>query len=368
MDNILYIGPYREFSGMGNASRQYIKALIVAGHNVSVCPIYNIYRAYPEVDIDPDILHRESNLSTSYDKVIQHTYPHQYSYDYRFAKNIGILHLESHNYYQNLTQYINLMDEIIVGSQYVAHSVRTSGVCTAPIRVVPEPIDLEMVKTFRASNPPVKKTSQYKFYTIGNYISRKNLDMVVTAFLSLFTTHDQVELIIKTKEYGQPEESLQQALEYDLQRLYESVKNLGVNKPKVMIGETSYKNILHIHNNGDCFINASSGESFGYSTLEAMAFNNNIIATNNTGGSEIIDSTCGKYVHSEPVGCVDNHSHFLYNSIHQQWNKPTVNSLMKQMIGCMEESESEKEERIISQNNRIKKFSLETVSNLLATL
>ena len=84
MDNILYIGRYRDFSGVGNASRAYLKSLIRTGHNVSARPIYNIYKDYPENEIDDEILELETNFSKKYHKIIQHCYPHQLTYNKNF--------------------------------------------------------------------------------------------------------------------------------------------------------------------------------------------------------------------------------------------------------------------------------------------
>ena len=131
MDNILYIGPYREFSVMGNAARQYIKALVASGDNISIRPSYNIFKPFPKEEIRNEILELESNFSKSYHKVIQHCYPHQVVLDKRFQQNICITHLESMGSNQTIAQYLNIMDKI---TNYIKEVIAETKNVTWPTR------------------------------------------------------------------------------------------------------------------------------------------------------------------------------------------------------------------------------------------
>lgn len=370
MKNILYIGPYREFSGIGNASRQYLKALSMAGHNIMIKPLYNTFKPFPENLIDPDILDLETNILNSYDIVIQHVYPHQYCYDYRFAKNIGILHLDSINYHQNMLSYVELMDEVIVGSSFVANAIKlidTNNKCN--IRIIPEPIDFNIIKKYKQDNQRINSGS-YSFYTIGDFIYKKNIEKIIHAYLLAFTEDDDVELIIKTNHNDMDNDALNQAIEYETEKIFKSLKiNTKFKKPKIMVGHTDYKNILYIHNNCDCFINVSMGESFGYSTLEAMCFNNNIVVNSNIASAEIIDHKCGLFVGSKQVMTYDpNSPYFIYNTYNQKWYDVSVEDVMEKMILAFTEDDSTKKSRIEAQSEKIKKFTLDNISKLLVNI
>jgi glycosyltransferase involved in cell wall biosynthesis len=368
MDNILYIGPYREFSGMGNASRQYIKALIQSGDNISIRPIYNVFKPMPLEEIDNDIIELESNFSKSYHKVIQHCYPHQVVLDKRFGKNICITHLESSGYNQTISQHLNLLDTIVVGSNYCRKSLSLAGTDVSKIRVIPEPIDTEAI-AFYIKNNPKSNSKNFSLYTICDFIDRKNLDKIIIAYSLACDQIDNVDLVIKLKSFANTDVHINESVEYFLSRTYSTIRRNHIKKPKIILGETKYDAILYLHNNHDCFINVSSGESFGYSTLEAMAFNNNIIVNKNIGSSEIIEENCGYFVEAKDCSCVDpDRIYYLYNTIDQYWSMPEIPSIIKNMYKAIYESAESKKIRIEAQKENIKKYSIENVAEQLKSL
>jgi hypothetical protein len=366
MSNILYIGPYREFSGMGNAARQYIKALLVAGHNIGIRPTYNVFNAYPEQDIDYEILELESNIAKPYDIIIQHCYPHQLYYDNRFNKNIGIIHLESTNYYNNISNHINIMDTIVVGSNFVHKSLPKD--ITVPVIVIPEPIDLELIEKYKKENPKLNK-NHYSFYTISDLSDRKNLYDLVKAFTIAYDGDDNVDLVLKIRSHLRDQANVDQTIEYEFNKIYNSIKKNYIKKPKIVFGDVDYHSILYIHNNNDCFVNISSGESFGYSTLEAMSFNNQVIVNRNIGSSDIINIDCGLLNNIYKTSCEDPFRlYYMYNSYHQSWSKPEIDNLIFNMNIARNESVEKRQSRIEKQNDKIQNFSIESVAKLLSSL
>lgn len=367
MSNVLYIGPYREFSGMGNAARQYIKALLMAGHNIGIRPIYNIFKPYPEKDIDYEILELEQNIAKPYDIIVQHCYPHQLCYDNRFQKNIGIIHLESSGYYSNISDNINIMDEIIVGSNFLKSSL--SNHCAENrVRVVPEPIDYNKILEYKQNNKK-HKTNNYTFYAIADLVDRKNIYDIVKAFAILYKDSDNVDLVLKLKTLEDDPSSIDKIIEYEFNKIYSTIRNNYIKKPKIVFGHTDYNAILYVHHNNDCFINISSGESFGYSTLEAMCFNNQIIVNENIGSTEIIGDECGLINTTTRQRCFDSDRLFgQYNSFHQHWQKPNLESLVANMSRAHNESSKDKENRITKQNSQLQKYSIDNISNMLHNL
>jgi glycosyltransferase involved in cell wall biosynthesis len=366
MSNILYIGPYREFSGVGNASRCYIKSLIESGHNISVRPIYNIFKSCPESEIDSDIIDLESNFSKKYHTVIQHCYPHQLTFDKRFDQNIGIINLDSSNYFDNLTDNINMMDRLIVPSRFIRDTISTKNLST-PVDIVPEPIDIDLIKRYKENNITDQRKT-YRFYTIADFIPKKNLDKILLAFLRAFGEDDDVELIIKTKNFSNENLQLGQAIEYEFGKIYDSIKHI-TKKPKIISGETKKESILYLHNNSDCYINACYGESFGYSSLEALAFNNNIIVNGDSGPSEIVDDGCGHIIKNKEIQCCDNtRIYYRYNTHDQLWYEPEINSIIQNMFLALYETEEQKSLRIEKQNIKMEKYSIQTVAKYFINL
>lgn len=363
MDNILYLGPYREFSGEGNASRNYLKALIQTGHNISARPIYNIFNPYPKEDIDPDILDLETNFSKKYHTIIQHANPHQFVYSSKFDKNIAITHLDSYNYYCNMSDYFNIVDTLIVGSSWLKNNISNiSGIKTNIINI-PEPIDIIKINEYRETNTRIKKDHNFKFYVVADYICRKNIDTVLLAFLLLSQQFADIDLILKIKNKTNDTNALESTIQYNFEKLYASLRINEIKKPKILFGGTKYASILYLHNNNDCLINASYGESFGYSCLEAIAFNNNVIVTSDTGAAELVSDNCGLLIESNSVPCVDNDRQYaIYNTIDQKWSQPILKNLLQQMSIAVNESESSKILRIKNQTEKLKDYSIEAVS------
>lgn len=361
MDNILYIGPYREFSGMGNAARQYIQSLVFSGHNISIRPSYNYYVAYPSKSIDNSILDLEKNSSKHYHKIIQHCYPHQLVFNSKFDENIGLIHLESINNTNMLTEHINLMDKIIVGSKFVKLALNNLNV-KPKIHIIPEPINYQFIQDYRDNNPIEIKDYNYKFYTISNFEDRKNIPSLLMAFLICSNHYSDIDLSIKLRHIHNVA-SVQEYIEYEFEKIYTTVRKNFVKKPKLYIGNTAYENILYLHNNNDCYINTSYGESFGYSALEAMAFNNQIIVTENTGFDDIIDSNCGIKIYSDTITCKDKDRTFpIYNSVYQKWYEPKIDDIVEKMFLAINESKNSKKERIKNQNLKIEQFTIQAIA------
>lgn len=369
MDNILYIGPYREFSGMGNAARNYIKSLVVAGYNVSIRPIYNVFQSYPDKELESEILDLEYNFSKKYHKVIQHCYPHQFCLNKKFDQHIGIVHLESKNYMKSLSPFIDLMDSIIVGSEFVKNVLSEDQNRSAKIHVVPEPININQIHEYKQQHKSQPKESdRYSFYVISDFITRKNINTILLAFLILSDKFEYIDLIIKTKGSGSLDVVNDQVIQYEFEKIYNTMRKNQFRKPRILVGNTKYEAIKYIHNNNDCIINISSGESFGYSVLEAMCFNNNTIVTNNTALSELTNNT-GYVVDSELIQCMDSDRIFhIYNSIDQKWYEPSLDSLVLQMSRAAHESPKNKQNRIEAQNNIVTNMTIEKTAEKLSTI
>lgn len=368
MDNILYIGPYREFSGSGNAARLYIKALIKAGYNVSIRPIYNYYIPYPQEAIESEIMDLETNSSIHYHKIIQHCYPHQLVFNNRFDQHITIQHLESLNNNNAIADQLSFMDTIIVGSSFVKTILSDLNIDAKKISIIPEPIDLDLINSYRENNPIEIQDLNYKFYTLGSFSDRKNLSTLLMCFLIFSNQYPDIDLIIKLRNLDNVI-SPQECIDYEFEKIYSTVRQNFIKKPKILIGNTVYENILYLHNNNDCYINLSHGESFGYSALEALSFNNNIIVTSNIGFDDIIVDNCGFKIPSQLTVSKDKDRIFpVYNSLYQKWYEPDIDNILHKMSLAINESKAHKKQRINKQNEHMQNFTLSHVSNLLSKL
>jgi len=366
MSNILYIGPYREFSSDGNISRHYIRALLAAGHNICIKPVYNIFKSYPEQEISKEILALEKNSSKKYHTVIQHCYPHQYYSDARFDNNVGILNLESFNYQNRLLDFLTIPDKLIAPSDYAKFCADEFSKHNLKIDVIPPPIDIDGIKHYKKNNKKDIDCKLFTFYVIEDFVSKSNLSVLLEAFWLAIDNEDDINIVIKTKNKNQEHTDLYQTIEYEFGRLGSMISKFN-RKPKIVIGEIKNEAMYYFHNNNSCYIDVSSGKNFGYSVLEALAFENPVITIKNASQSEIIKETDNFIVESEITYCKDEGKNYnIYNTIDQKWYVPNLQNLIEQINNVVHEDHNHKIKRIKKSRTKIlEKYSIDAVVNLL---
>ena len=204
MSNILYIAPYYNTDGWGEASRGYIHSLINAGHNLTIHPIY--YHNNINSEFNDYFSRYESTKYDNYDCVIQKCIVGDFFYDSRYKKNIGITEIETNDWsacYESIRN-INIFDELWVPSNFEKRTLIKSGV-KIPIKVISQPLDTENIKSNQdyKLKLPSSIENTFIFYTIGEFIERKNLNALITAFNLAFDYNDPVSLVIKTSISGE---------------------------------------------------------------------------------------------------------------------------------------------------------------------
>lgn len=349
---------------MGNAARNYIKALVVAGHNVSIRPIYNIFKSYPILDIDNDILELENNFHKKYHTLIQHCYPHQYCADSRFDQNIGIAHIESIGYNCRLDDYLQIPDKLIVSSDFVKSSILESKNFKKPILKIPIPVNLKEIEDYKNATPKIEKKHK-TFYFIGDLINKNNIGQILEAFWLSFDDEESVELMIKTKNKTQEHIDLHNVVEYEFGKLENKISK-NIKKPKVIIGEVKKEALFFLHRNNDCYIDISSGKNFGYSVLEALCFDNSVISLEHTAPSELVAETNNFIVNSTYANCGDDSKIYnIYNTVDQRWFKPNMADLIIKMKNAYYEDESEQNLRLTKTKEKLQQYNIDNVVDII---
>lgn len=336
--NALFIGPYRQNDGWGAATRDYIKAIATQIQNITIRPIY----LAPNIidSLDNDLLVYENSRYSHYDIVFQKALPQCLVPQNLTKKNVGIFTLETNNIsHSNSVHLMNQMSEICVPSKQEAQSLKMSGV-KIPIKIISQPLNTEYIKQYVRSEHKLTFDSltsrSFKFYTIGEYIDRKNILDIVLAFNLAFDITDNVSLIIKTSKPGHnPQQSLQ-VIQKDINQLKQRM-NIGVNKNKevLLTHRLSDANLMTLHNTCDCFVSASKGEAFCRPAAEALCFGNTPIVTDHTGMTSFIDNQNGLLIHSHKTPVVTtertlSNDFDIYNA-HEHWYQPNIYSLIENM-------------------------------------
>ena len=328
--NGLFIAPYRQNDGWGFAAADYLEAINTQIKNLSARPIYYVNNYVSKVN--DTVLNCENKSFDNYDIVFQKCLPHSMTIDKSIKKNVGITMLETNDISKSVSVLnMNGMDEICVPSNQEAKTLKKSGV-TTNIKVISQPINVEMFKKNRDTkinfNSLVDKT--FKFYTIGEYVERKNLFDLIAAFRLAFSNLDNVSLIIKTN--AQSKQLLQ-----EFQKFKKDMGTHKQHKQEIVVSERlSETDMIGLHNACDCFVMPSYGESFCRPAAEALVLGKTPIVTDNTGMTDFINNDNGFLIRSKKCPVITKNKTLsevfdIYNA-YEHWYRPDLYHL----IECMQ--------------------------------
>jgi glycosyltransferase involved in cell wall biosynthesis len=366
--NALFIGPYRQNDGWGIASREYIKAISSQISNLTTRPVYFIQQ---NVDPGKQIVEYENSRYKSYDVVFQKTLPHCITIDKKIKKNVGMFFLETNNISKSIcVNSLNKLDEILVNSNQEKKTLIESKI-TTKIKVISQPLDIEFIDRNRENKIDISsnRTNSFKFYSIGEYIERKNFKDLIIAFHLAFKNTDNVSLIIKTSKPGQNSQQAKQEIENDFSQIKKKLNIKQHYKRELVITERlSDEDMIGLHNSCDCFVMPSYGEAFCRPAAEALILGKTPIVTDRTGMVDFINKDNGFIISSKksPV-IVDtrtlSNDFDIYNA-NEYWFQPNIYSL----IECMQkayylsrkEKDKYKEKQLIGINSK-NQFSYEQI-------
>lgn len=348
MKNVLYIGPYEDANGLGYSSRRYVNALINNKDiNLAIRPIFITSSAIKNaIDIPESYRQYASKTFPYYDVVIQHGYPEMFVYDKRFGKNIGIVEIETTNIQRSgWINRINLLDEILVNSINGLNSMYDAGV-KRPVKVIPEPYNVPLFnETFAPFfSDTLTDNAPFIFYTIGQYSEKKNIKGIILSYLLEFNASDNVRLVIKTNSYSSNLQDLDNQINFDIKSIKSAIRKNSYPDINIVAGYISDIDIIRLHQNCDCYVNAVKADGDGASAVEAMICDNIVINTKNIGSSTYFNSGNALMVDSIPTNVYSpNYINSNILTIHEKWHEPNIFSLQSQMKKAYELSLEEKQ-------------------------
>jgi len=273
---VKYAGPWHDYSGYGEANRNFIAALHSAGVKVTT----EAMRFVPE-EVDTGwmgALARDlEGRLIDYRVKILHMTPDFYD-DYleEGVYNIGHLFWETDRVPREWIDHINKLDEVWTASKEHALLFMESGV-KVPIQSFPQCFDPRMyegVKPFR-----IPQARGYVFYSIFQWTERKNPKALLEAYWRTFEGVEDVTLLLKTYRSSFAESEFRIIID----EINQWKKELGLKHyPRVLLCDRlmSREEIIRLHASCDCFVSAHRGEGWGLPQMEAMAVGNPVISTN----------------------------------------------------------------------------------------
>ncbi len=286
----------RGHSGYAESGKMVLHHLMESGIPISWNQLNSSNINHDESDELYKSLRRIVNKNIEFDTAIFHCTPdiwfefiEKYKIKFINKKLIGYTTWETNKLPELWVNYINLLDEVWVPSEFNKIVFQSCGV-SIPIFVVPYPsleqkledinVDslssfLKKCKFYNSKSRMFKYGEKCKiFYTIGEWSDRKNIDATVDLFCKTFSSNDNVKLIIKTFHLDYTKKNENYCID-KLERILENYKD----HPEILLitDDLSQKELLFIHSIGHCFLSMSRGEGFCINAFEAFNFKRDVI-------------------------------------------------------------------------------------------
>ena len=333
---VLYISNYKDGTGWGNASADYILSMDSVGIDV-VCRSITFNGEKGEVH--PRILELEQKSTKGSDVCIQHLLPHMMDYNGRFKKNIALYETETDNFKNSRwPSHINTMDEAWVVNRQMEQASLNSEI-NIPIKVIPHTFDTSKYdKPYEPLHIPHMgdMKNRFVFYFIGEAIRRKNIFGLLKAFHLEFEVNEPVDLMLKVNKSGM---SGQECGDYVTEMCTAVKDNLKIYPTKyhyksefITTGFLDNEKLMRFHHSMDCFLMPSYGEAWCLPAFDAMAMGNTPICTDIGGMSDFLEDGGGILVKGNPEPCFGMTESFqdLYTG-REDWMSIDVRSLQKAM-------------------------------------
>ncbi|ASA22493.1 glycosyltransferase family 4 protein [Paenibacillus donghaensis] len=318
---VVWKGPVHRSSGLGIASREYVKALRRQGVPTSTTPA-------------------ASGGSGSRKVLVYHHAPHTLNVkkERKLYNRIVINTVwETTRIPRRWIAKINQADAVCVPSRQNKQALRNSGI-RIPIFIVPHGVNIReyRAKKKRAASRPKGK---FTFISVFGFQHRKNPEALLRAYWEEFSASDHVELIIKTNGYAAYENQqwIHNRIKAYKARLHVRKSTAPIRLVSTHLSKAALK---AVYAKGDAFVLPTRGEGVGLPFMESMASGVPVITTGWGGQLDFVtahNSFLVRYRLQPPVASMNRHSSIarqfcqLFAEPGQLWAEPDITSLRKQM-------------------------------------
>ncbi len=322
---VVWKGPVKRASGLGVASREYVRALRRQGVNTVV-----------------GSARKRSLRHSKRPRVLIYHYPPDTLNVKKERKHFNAIIVntvwETSRIPNRWRSTINRVDAVCVPSRQNKQAMRNSGV-KVPIFIVPHGVNGRTFNPWNRKLPLKNAKGRFIFVSVFGFQHRKNPEALLKAYWEEFSSGDKVLLIIKTNGYAPYENE-----RWIRRRILTYKKRLGIRKktaPVMVIARRLNPTKLRgIYTRGHAFVLPTRGEGVGLPFLEALASGIPAIATGWGGHMDFLTSKNSfliNYRLKSPVigmnrkSSISRQFRYLFAGKGQRWAEPDIGSLKRQM-------------------------------------
>lgn len=310
--NVLYLGPYRQTDGWGQASRSVASLLnTIPDINLEIRPLW----LNNEVGVtklgDLDIA--ETNRLSSHDIVIQHTLPNHMVYDGTFSQNIGITSVDCRMKGSSWVDSLNRMDKVIVFTDHESDMLRYSGV-TVPI----ESLVFAPLTPSGSTQALEFPDARFRMYSTASLDPRSGLDELLIAYLASFRPEHGALLMLMSDDQDKLKEKI-----HGIKRAM-GLYNNDDQYPHICVINSTHQSVINaLHDHCNVFIDVSFDARPSLIATRAMLSGNLPIILDTypaVNGSLCVES------YRERIVYANRPLRELYTA-HNTWCRPYIESL-----------------------------------------
>jgi glycosyltransferase involved in cell wall biosynthesis len=321
-----YVGYLRSHLGVGEAARNAIAALGAAGIRTTTHDISDTaespqghYELSTTANLRNGARHPITILGVNADQtplVLR-----SLKDDLRSTFLVGYWAWETPEFPEEWCDRFDLLDEVWVGSQFIAKAVRAKS--TIPVTVVPHmvsPPRMERDRPWLVATVPDVQADEFVFlflFDIASVPFRKNPEGAIAAFTSAFGPDERVRLIVKTLNGDRNPELLQ------------NLVRMGADH-RVTIWDEALDTMdrFRLLASVDALVSLHRAEGFGLTIAEAMAYGLPVVTTGWSGNVDFANADNAALVNFDLIKTDRPHGPYPAGTL---WAEPRLADAARQM-------------------------------------
>lgn len=323
-------GPFQDPSGYGEFARFFAYALANSATDIS-CESISLPTSVGrpiDLGIKGSVVKSKFTINPKpHDVNIIFMIPPLFkAYKRKQAKyNIGFTMFEADKLPGGWADMCNEMDAILVPSEWNKAGFIASGV-KKPIFVIPAGV----VRAEIDSHTSIVKDDIFTFYSIFQWVERKNPINLLKAYFVAMQNKPDVRLVLKTYLDTRVDNN-KERLSFEIERVKKELKLSSYPDIRLVTNFLTSAEIKKLHLSSHCFITPHRSEGWHMPAMEAMAYGNAVIATNYSGNTQFMTQDSAMMLSYFTTPCVSTDGFAPFFNGTMRWAEPNMEELIEKI-------------------------------------